>query len=104
MKIFNSTINNAYFRGIRREFQATYKSDESSSFSSYPPPPAPPRLSGQNMIFRLVVYVYVLFKNCIIQELVIIFVGHLTFLCHLLHTTSVSFVQYFHTIFFYRMF
>jgi hypothetical protein len=56
------------------------------------------------MIFRLVVYVYVLFKNCIIQELLIIFVGHLTFLCHLLHTTSVSFVQYFHTIFFYRMF
>lgn len=31
MKIFNSNINKAYFRGVGREFQAPYKSDESFS-------------------------------------------------------------------------
>lgn len=46
MKILKSTINNV--RGVRREFQATYELDESSS----PPPP-----SGQSVIFRFIAYV-----------------------------------------------
>ena len=47
MKIFKSTINNV--RGVRREFQATYKSGESSTTS--------PPITGQSGILRLVIYV-----------------------------------------------
>jgi hypothetical protein len=77
-KIFNSNINKANFSGVRREFQAPYKSDESSSSSSSSSPP-----SGQN-IFRLVVYVHVLF-----QELYDLRTGY-----HFLSDVPLSFTSY----------